>query len=446
MKSAPIQPSESPSRPRFASPSLPTGRLLAAGLAIGAAVIITGCNESSKKEESAAKPAETTTAKSAEPTPPKAAEPATKATEPATKPAEPAANALTLADPGKVTLLPPLNLKPKLFCDLTGYCAVPDELALLPDKSAILVSIPNCLEYEKFTPRIALLDKEGKKTDWFVDLPLHPKTNKVHPMGMEFGPDGNLYICDNQYFDDKDHQSRILRVIMKDGKPAACEVAVEGTKLSNGIRFKGKDLYMTDTFFDLPDKRDQSGIWKFSLDEIGAGKPVVKVLPLAKDPHIITTFTGKPQPAKPDGGFDQAAGADGLAFDSAGNLYCGLFGDGQFFKITFNADGTVKSNTKIIDDPSFQCCDGIWCDQKTDRIYLANSARNSVHIYDARKHTFQMIWENDDNDGKDGLLDQPCTACLLGNKLVVVNFDMPFPGLKNTKHDDPITVSYFEMP
>ena len=363
----------------------------------------------------------------------------------ASKPADTAANALAKADPGQVKLLPPLNLKPKLFCDLTGDCAVPDELAL-DGKGHILVSIPNCLEYEKFTPKIMMLDAAGKKSDWFVNLPAHPKTGKVHPMGMEFGPDGNLYICDNQYFDDKDHQSRILRVIVKDGKPVSCEVAVEGTKLSNGIRFKGNDLYMTDTFFDLPDKRDQSGIWRFSLAEIGAGKPVLKVLPLAKDPHIITTFTGKPQPAKADGGFDQAAGADGLAFDSAGNLYCGLFGDGQFFKITFNADGSVKSNVKIIDDPSFQCCDGIWCDQKTDKIYMANSARNSVHIYDARNHTFQMIWENDDTDGRDGLLDQPCTACLLGNKLIIVNFDMPFPGLKNTKHDDPITVSYFDMP
>ena len=390
-----------------------TGRLFVTGMAMSAALALVGCNDDNTGTACAGKAAKAT--------------------------------AICQANPGPVKLLPPLNLKPKLFSDLTGECAIPDELAL-DGKGNILVSMPNCLEYEKFTPKIMMLDKNGKKTDWFVNLPLHPKTGKVHPMGMEFGPDGNLYVADNQYFDDKDHQSRILRVIVKDGKPVSCEVAVEGTKLSNAIRFKGNDLYLTDTFFDLPGKRDQSGVWRFSLNEIGAGKPTLKVLPLAKDPHVIATFTGKPQPAKADGTFDEAAGADGAAFDSAGNLYVGLFGDGQFFKITFNADGTVKSNTKIIDDPSFQCCDGIWCDQKTDKIYMANSARNSVHIYDVRKNTFQMIWENEDTDGKDGLLDQPCTACFLGNKLIVVNFDMPFPGLKNTKHDDPITISYFELP
>ena len=390
---------------------LPSNRLLTASLAMGAALAFTSCNETTKT--SAPSTADTST--------------------------------LGNPNPGQIKVLPNLSLKPKLFTDLTGVCAVPDELAL-DGKGNILVSMPNCLEYEKFTPKIAMLDKDGKQTDWYATLPLHPKTGKVHPMGMEFGPDGNLYIADNQYFDDKDHQSRILRVIVKDGKPVSCEVAVEGTKLSNAIRFKGNDLYMTDTFLDLPDKRDQSGVWRFSLDEIGAGKPAVKVLPLGKDPRIIARFTAKPQPAKADGGFDQGAGADGAAFDSTGNLYVGLFGDGQFFKITFNKDGSVKSNVKIIDDPSFKCCDGIWCDQKTDKIYMANSANNSIHIYDARKHTLQMIWENADTDGKDGLLDQPCSATLLGNKLVIVNFDMPFPGLKNTTHEDPITVSYIEMP
>lgn len=341
-------------------------------------------------------------------------------------------------------VLPPLNIKPKLFANLGETCQIPDALSL-DGKGNVIVSVPNFVDYEKHGSKMLCLDANGAIKTWFTDLPKHPKTGKVHPMGQEFGPDGNLYIADNQYFSDKDHQSRILRIIMQNGAPVRCEVAVEGTKLSNAVRWKGNHLYMTDTFLDLP-QRDQSGVWRFSLDEIGAGKPVLKVKPNGTDPHLITRFTAKPVPKKADGTHEENAGADGAAFDSQGNLYVGNFGDGQFFKITFCPDGSVASNTLIIDHPDFQCCDGIWCDQKTDDIYLTNSKQNSVWIYNARNHTFQKIWENDDNDGATGLLDQPCEPIKLGNKLIVVNFDMPFPGLKNQKHEGVNTLSYFELP
>jgi threonine dehydrogenase-like Zn-dependent dehydrogenase len=38
-------------------------------------------------------------------------------------------------------------------------------------------------------------------------------------------------------------------------------------------------------------------------------------------------------------------GADGLAFDSRGNLYVGNFGDGAIHKITFDQKGTARTNT-----------------------------------------------------------------------------------------------------
>ena len=41
-----------------------------------------------------------------------------------------------------------------------------------------------------------------------------------------------------------------------------------------------------------------------------------------------------------------------------------------------------------------------------------------------------------DTDGADGLLDQPCEPMVWGDKLLVVNFDMSFPGLKNTRNDE----------
>lgn len=39
---------------------------------------------------------------------------------------------------------------------------------------------------------------------------------------------------------------------------------------------------------------------------------------------------------------------------------------------------------------------------------------------------------NDDNDGAEGLLDQPCEPMVWGDKLLIANFDMSFPGVKNS--------------
>ena len=48
-------------------------------------------------------------------------------------------------------------------------------------------------------------------------------------------------------------------------------------------------------------------------------------------------------------------------------------------------------------------------------------------------------------DGADGLLDQPCEPMVWGDKLLVVNFDMTFPGLKNTGNDPVHTVSVITL-
>ncbi len=98
-------------------------------------------------------------------------------------------------------------------------------------KNNVLVSIPNFIGYDELGSRILSIDMNRKITNWFVDLPKSPTTGEVHPMGMEFGPDGNLYVADNQYFTSKDYASRLLRIVMEGGKPIRCEVAVEGFNL-----------------------------------------------------------------------------------------------------------------------------------------------------------------------------------------------------------------------
>lgn len=338
-------------------------------------------------------------------------------------------------------VLAPISVKPQLFVSLDEKkCSVPDGLAMMENGDLIL-SAPNYIDYEKVGgARLFRIDKNRKVTTWFEGLPAHPDTGKVHPMGIEFGPDGHLYIADNQYFNNKDYKSRLLRVVVENGKPVRCEVAASGFKLANAVRWHKGKVYVSDTMFNLPDKKSQSGVYAISLEELNKGE--VKLKPEARDSHLVAQYTAKPVP----GSDNENDGADGVTFDSQGRMYCGRFGDGVIVRTTFDEQGRPQKQETVVDDPSINCCDGIICDPSTDRIYITNSKRNSIHVYDVKKNTFRILSENGNTTGAGGLLDQPCEPLVKGNKLIVVNFDMPFPGMKNTKHDSPVTLSILNLP
>ena len=330
-----------------------------------------------------------------------------------------------------------LMVKPTLYSNLGTSFSVPDGLAI-DKEGSIFLAVPNYLSWEKDGSKIVKINPDGNAEAWYLNLPLHEDTGRVHPMGMEFGPDGNLYIADNQYFSDTNYKSRLLRIIIEDGKPIKCEVVVEGFKLANAVRFKDNFVYVSDTYFDLPDLKHQSGIYKISIKEMNSG--VVKLLPFANDSHLLAQFTGK------DFGLDEeTAGADGVCFDSKGNLYTGNFGDGVISKIIFDKSGNVEEQKIVIDHPSIECCDGITCDPKTDKIYITNSKNNSVHVYNSIENSLALLWINGDVTGENGLLDQPCEPLFNDNKLIVVNFDMSFPGLKNRTNDVFNTISMFKL-
>lgn len=323
-------------------------------------------------------------------------------------------------------------IKPTLFANLDKTCQTPDAMAI-DKKGKLYLSVLNPTSFEKNGAKILTFDKNNKPEVWFDQLPLHPITKRVHPMGMEFGPDHNLYVVDNQCFAGHTDISRLIRVNVKNGKPVNAEVLVEGFNFSDGLRWFKNRIYITDASFK---NSVESGIYSFTLEELNKNKVVLNAT--NKENYLISTFSLKPETEK------HSLGIDGIAFDKKGNLYAGSFGDGVITKIEFYKDRIVKSKKIIFDSDKLRCADGFFYDKKRNSIFIANYNNNSVHQLNLNSNTIYLIWENDNNDGADGQLDNPCETIIYKGKLLVVNYDT-FEGVKNTDIDDFHTISSFNL-
>ncbi|AZB07682.1 hypothetical protein EG344_01885 [Chryseobacterium sp. G0162] len=323
-------------------------------------------------------------------------------------------------------------IQPTLFADLGETCQTPDGMAL-DKKGNLFLSITNPISFDKYGSKILTFDENDKPVTWFDRLPLHPITKKVHPMGMEFGPDGNLYLMDNQFFTGKENFSRLIRVIVKDGKPLKAEVLVEGFNFGEAVRWYKDRVYITDALFE---NRRESGIYSFSLKQLNAKNIILDSA--NKKNYIIATFTLKPEVTK------KTIGIDGIAFDKKGNLYAGNFGDGVINKLEFDKNGKVVSNKIVFDSDQLRCCDGFFYDEKRNSIFIANYDDNSVYQLNLDTNTISLLWKNDNADGSDGKLDNPCETIIYKGKLLVVNYDT-FQGEKNTEIDAFHTISSFDL-
>jgi len=332
------------------------------------------------------------------------------------------------------------GLRPKLFKQFGDHVNTPDGLA--QDKAGnIFMAAPNFVD-TSYAGTIMKMEKKSGKWSVFVAGLVHPDTGRGAPMGMEFDEDGNLYYCDNQYFNDKNYKSRVMRVLIdKAGEPLKIEPVVENVKLANALRIRGNAVYFTDTFFDVAGK-NQGGVYRVPMSAF-KDRPA-RLLPkeqAANDPYCLGITETVPLEHRKD-----TAGADGMCFDKDGNIYTGNFGDGHMYVIKMKADGTYDKMATLFSDPKeLPCCDGICYYPKKNWVIITDSERNAVLYWDIKAAKLGTLWMNDDTCGKDGLLDQPCEPMVWGDKLLVVNFDMSFPGLKNTKNDAMHTLSVIDL-
>lgn len=320
--------------------------------------------------------------------------------------------------------------RPTLLHSLPEKYNTPDGMGLAPDSSVVL-SVPN---FGNPSYPAALLRMANDTIGFFFSPPKHPDTKHAAPMDLAYGPDGNLYYADNQWQYSKERKSRLMRIRIQNGKPISAEPVVEGFRLSNGLVWKGNTIYVTDSQWDTPEKPRESAIMRFSLAELNAGTPV-KLKPGFTDPHILATFTTQDNPSAIDNG------ADGVDYDSKGNLYTGGFGDGILYKLTLKPDGTLGQKTQFA---KLDCVDGLIVDRATDHLYVCDSRNNAIRIItpDGKVGTLS---ENGDTDGRNGLLDQPAEVLLKGNRLFIADYDQPEKAFKNKRFDAPHTLSVIEV-
>jgi hypothetical protein len=92
------------------------------------------------------------------------------------------------------------------------------------------------------------------------------------------------------------------------------------------------------------------------------------------------------------------------------------------------------------------CVDGLVTDPRTNKIYVADAQKNAIRIVSADDGNVTTLWENDDTDGTDGLLDQPAEVLVRGDELIIANFDTPpMSGAKNSAYDAPHTISVIRL-
>jgi sugar lactone lactonase YvrE len=320
---------------------------------------------------------------------------------------------------------------PDLFVTLPDFCPTPDGMAVHP-QGDLVVACPNYADQTKPACLIRI-DKDRKVSKW-VDVPVLPETGVACPMGVEFGPDGDLYVCDNQGWKGTPQgqfKGRILRLRIQGNAVVKTTVVAEGMEHPNGVRVRDGYAYVTQSL--MTKVKDPSGllvsaVYRFRLDDAN-----VRVANTLSDGNIVVTLVTRNKACQ--------YGADGLVFDAAGNLYVGNFGDGAIHKVTFGPDGKVSANVVWAQDlPRMRTTDGICMDAK-GHLYVADFSENAVAVVSPAGKV-RRIAQSPDSDGRCGELDQPGEPILWNGMLVVTNFDcVTGPDKINTKHDRPFTMS-----
>ena len=342
----------------------------------------------------------------------------------------------------------------KLLVTLPDFCPTPDGMAI-DGAGNLVVACPNFAD-TSYPGCVVRVSPDGQVTKWF-DVPAHPETGKAYPMGIAFAENGDLFVCDNQNWPTGNgdqgelNQGRLLRLHIRDDKLVKTTVVASGISHPNGVRVHDGWVYVTVSM--LPKVKRPDGLLTSAVYRFRPEDHAVQLANTLDDANLLTSFVTK----NPDCQY----GADGLVFDSKGNLFVGNFGDGALHKVTFDDDGNVAGKSvfaktdmatpmsspqfaKRMTEAKMRTTDGI-CIDSSDNIYVADFSNNAVCRVDPQGE-ITVLAQSPDCDGSQGGLDQPGEPILWNGKLVVSCFDIVTgPDKVNTTHDKPFTLAWIKV-
>jgi len=201
-------------------------------------------------------------------------------------------------------------------------CTTPDGMAVTPD-GRLAIAAPN--NGRRRPGAVFRLDAPGRRPVKWFDVPVTSDTGFASPMGICFGPEGELYVCDNQ----PDSKGRLLRLAFADDKVASCEIVAEGLENANGVKYLNGKLYLTQAFQTKCVRED--GAATSALYMFDAKDRNVRVTNTAADPQRVFTDATTNRVVR--------GGMNGVAVSKDGIVYAGNYGDGRIWKLTPGSDG-----------------------------------------------------------------------------------------------------------
>lgn len=338
------------------------------------------------------------------------------------------------------------------FATFPNTCVTPDGMAV-DSRDRLVIAAANLAD-PKVPGALFRIDNPGEAPYKWCEIPVEPTTGRASPMGIEFGPEGELYVIDNQPWTGEKltkDKGRLLRLDFKDDKLVSSAVIAEGLEHPNGVKYRNGKLYLSMSM--LSKLGTKPGNFTSGLYIFDAADRNVKITNSHCDKQLVATFTTRNKFCP--------YGIDGLAFDKDGNLYIGNFGDGEIIKMAFNADGRAISRSvfarspfDITRDPAkagfleyaascpLRTTDGM-CFGPDGHLYVADFSNNAIAVISQDGKKVEFLRKDPDGSHSSGGLNEPGEVIFWRGKLIACNFDaVAGDGDKvNAKRETPATLT-----